>query len=116
MGLKAEMPLERALEIAADYINLEEKRRVHTYIEVREAIMTLIVYARNSIPAGCLELEKMDKEMNIQTDMGGRYDYARAESCNNILEWFRSPAYKRCLKVAHQRGFIRDVHNAEGEE
>ena len=116
MGLKAEMSLEKAVEIAEDYISLDAKRRVHTYIEVREAIMTLIVYSRNSIPAGCLELEKMDKEMNIQTDMGGRYDYARAESCNNILEWFRSPAYKRCLKVAHQRGFIRDVHNAEDEE
>lgn len=116
MGLKAEMSLEKAVEIAEDYISLDAKRKVHTYSDVREAITTLIVYSRNSIPVGCLELEKMDKELNIQTDMGGSWDYKRAGACNEILDWYHSPSFKNCLKVAHSRGFIRDHEEVKDAE
>lgn len=107
MTHQVKMPLEKAVEIAENYLNPQHK--IHTYGEYKDAFETLIVYARNSIPIGCLELEQRDKEFNIATDAGGSFDYARIRACKEVKEWYESPSYKRCAQAAHERGFIQDI-------
>lgn len=60
----------------------------------------------DAIPIGCLELEKRDCGFADQCDMGSSYHRERERSCKNIIEWWKSPSYERCLEVATQRKFV----------
>ena len=61
----------------------------------------------DAIPVGCLELERRDCAFAVQCDMGSSWTMAREKACKNIIEWWKTPSYDKCLEVAGQRGFIK---------
>ena len=61
----------------------------------------------DAVPVGCLELEKRDASFADACDMGSAYSRERERACKNIIEWWESPSYERCLEVATQRGFVQ---------
>ena len=71
-------------------------------IELIESTQTI-----DAIPIGCLELEKRDCGFSDQCDMGSSYTRERERSCKNIIEWWKSPSYQKCLEVATERGFVK---------
>ena len=71
-------------------------------IELIERVPTI-----DAIPIGCLELEKRDCSFANQCDMGGGYERERERACQNIIKWWNTPSYQKCLKVATQRGFVK---------
>ena len=62
----------------------------------------------DAVPIGCLELEKRDCSFADACDMGSSYGRERERACKNIIEWYKTPNYQRCLEVAEQRGFIKE--------
>lgn len=60
----------------------------------------------DAIPIGCLELEKADCSFSDQCDMGSSYTRERERACKNIIEWWKTPSYQKCLSVATERGFV----------
>lgn len=71
-------------------------------IELIESVPTI-----DAIPLGVLELEKRDCSFADQCDMGSSYGKARERACKNIIEWWKTPSYQRCLQVALERGFVK---------
>lgn len=61
----------------------------------------------DAVPVGCLELEKRDCSFADACDMGSRYARERERACENIIDWYKSPIYDRCLKAATERGFVQ---------
>lgn len=70
-------------------------------IELIESVPTI-----DAMPIGCLELEKRDCGFADQCDMGSSYGRERERACRNIIEWWKTPSYQRCLEVAISRGFV----------
>lgn len=60
----------------------------------------------DAVPIGCLELEKRDCGFADQCDMGSSFTRQRERACKDIIDWWKSPNYKRCLDVAEKRGFM----------
>lgn len=71
-------------------------------IELIESVPTI-----DAIPIGCLELERRDCSFAVQCDMGSSYERERERACKNIIEWWKTPSYQRCLQVALERGFVK---------
>lgn len=61
----------------------------------------------SAIPLGCLELELVK-----QIDQGSAHIGKRGKACSNIIDWYGTPNYQRCLETALQGGFIKqEVQN-----
>lgn len=86
----------------------EDDMTVDDTEEKRGIIASLVggVPTIDAIPIGCLELEKRDCAFADQCDMGSSYGRERERACKNIIEWWKTPSYQRCLEVAITRGFV----------
>ena len=70
----------------------------------------------DAVPLGCLELEKLDCGFSDQCDMGSSYSRERERACKNILEWYTTPSYQKCLEYAEKRGFIKKYSHEGAKE
>lgn len=79
--------------------------KLKIYDDVKEIVDEMPTI--DAVPVGCLELEKRDASFADACDMGSAYSRERERACKNIIEWWESPSYERCLEVATQRGFVQ---------
>lgn len=93
------MRLIDADKLIAEYMN--NTLAYDSSIELIESMPTI-----DAIPLGVLELEKRDCGFAAQCDMGSSYGRERERACKNIIEWWKTPSYQRCLQVALERGFV----------
>ena len=94
------MRLINADELIATFMN--NALDFDSAIELIESVPTI-----DAIPIGCLELEKRDCSFANQCDMGGRYEIQMGRACQEIIKWWKTPRYQKCLEVAEQRGFVK---------
>ena len=97
-----EMRLINADELIAKYRDSGISTRVDNFVELIEDTQTI-----DAIPIGCLELEKRDCGFADQCDMGSSYGRERERACKNIIDWWKTPSYQKCLDVATERGFVK---------
>lgn len=93
------MRLIDADKLIAEFMN--NSLNYDSSIELIESMLTI-----DAIPLGVLELEKRDCGFADQCDMGSSYGRERERACKNIIEWWKTPSYQRCLQVALERGFV----------
>lgn len=93
------MRLIDADKLIAEFMN--NSLNYDSSIELIESMPTI-----DAIPLGVLELEKRDCGFADQCDMGSSYGRERERACKNIIEWWKTPSYQRCLEVAVSRGFV----------
>ena len=93
------MRLIDADKLIAEFMN--NSLNYDSSIELIESMPTI-----DAIPLGVLELEKRDCGFADQCDMGSSYGRERERACKNIIEWWKTPRYQRCLQVALERGFV----------
>lgn len=95
--------VKEAIRIDCENADAKEQKAIAQALYKLDDVPTI-----DAIPIGCLELEKRDCSFADQCDMGSSYGRERERACKNIIDWWKTPSYQRCLDVATERGFVKE--------